>query len=135
MENVVSLFKILGAVAGIISIKTHFKGAFRINGFLYLAFLFMEEIWHDVQKGYESILSSISSQTLAVSPAINYIVDLWPNLWCNNSKAIFFLGANFFVFGICFISPQNACFWCALCGKVTAFLSLSPNYTSYKPLS
>ena len=76
-----------------------------------------------------SILSSIYSQTLAVSPAINDLMDLCPNIWCKNSKAIFFLDSNFFVFEICFIYPQNACFLCALCGKVTTFLSLSPKYT------
>ena len=71
-----SLAKLLGAVDGIISIKTHLKGAFGFSGFLDLAFLFIGDILHGVQKGYGSILSSISSQTLVVSPANNDLVDL-----------------------------------------------------------
>ena len=75
-----SLVRLLGAVDGIISIKTHLKGAFGFSGILDLAFLFIEEILHEVQKGSASIFSSASSQTLAVSPAINDLVDLCPNL-------------------------------------------------------
>ena len=70
----------MDAVDGIISIKTHLKGDFGLSGILDLAFLFIEEIWHDVQKGYGNIISSTSSQTLAVSPANNDLVDLWPNI-------------------------------------------------------
>ena len=44
------------------------------------------------------------------------------------SKSIFFLDGNFFVFHISFISPQNACFLCTLCGKVTELFSFAPNY-------
>ena len=75
-----SLVRLLGAVDGIISIKTHLKGAFGFSGILDLAFLFIEEILREVQKGSGYILSSISSQTLAVSPANNDLVDLCPNL-------------------------------------------------------
>ena len=107
------------------------KGVFGFSEFLDLAFLFIEEIWHDVQKGSWSILSSIPFQTFAVSTAINDLVDLCPNLWCNNSKATFFLGANLFYFY--FIPPKKACFRCALCGKVTGFFSLSPKYTVQNP--
>ena len=71
-----SLVKLLDAVDGIMSIKTHLKGAFGLSGILDLVFLFIEEILHDVPKGYGYILSSISSQTLAVSPANNDLVDL-----------------------------------------------------------
>ena len=71
-----SLVKLLGDVDGIISIKTHLKGAFGFSGFLDPAFLFMEEIWHDVQKESGSILSSISSQILGVSPGNNDMMDL-----------------------------------------------------------
>ena len=52
-----SFVKRFGAIDGIIAIKPHLKGAFGFNGFLDLEFLFMEEIWHDVQKGSWSILS------------------------------------------------------------------------------
>ena len=41
-ENVESLVKKFGAVDGIMSIKTHFKGDFGFNGILNIAFLFME---------------------------------------------------------------------------------------------
>ena len=75
-----SLVRLLGAVDGIISIKTHLKGAFGYSGILDLAFLFIEEILHEVQKGSGYILSSKSSQTLAVSPAKNDLVDVCPNL-------------------------------------------------------
>ena len=67
--------KRFGAIDGIMSIKTHVMGAFGFSGFLYLAFLFMEEIWHDVQKGSGFILSSISSQTLLAYPTSNDLVD------------------------------------------------------------
>ena len=57
------------------------------------------------------------------------MVDLCPNLWCNNSKSTFFLGAIFFDFYICFIFTKNAYLLCEICVKVTAFFSLFPNYT------
>ena len=44
LEKVVLLVKLLGAVDGIISIKTHLKGAFSFGEILDLAFLFIEEI-------------------------------------------------------------------------------------------
>ena len=86
-----SLVRLLGAVDGIISIKTQSKGAFGFSGILDLAFFFIEEILHEVQKGSGSIINSTYSQTLAVYPANNDLVDLCPNLLCSNSKAIFFL--------------------------------------------
>ena len=75
-----SLVKLLGAVDGTISIKTHLKGDFGLSGILALVFLFIEEILHEVQKGSGTILSSTSSQTFAVSPANNDLVDLCHNL-------------------------------------------------------
>ena len=71
-----SLVKRFGAVYGIMSIKPHLKGDFGFNGLLDPAFLFMEEIFHDVQKGSEYIFRSISSQILLVSPAKNGMVYL-----------------------------------------------------------
>ena len=56
-----SLVKLLGAVDGTIYIKTHLKGDFGLSGILDLAFFFIEEIWHDLQKGYGYILSYTSS--------------------------------------------------------------------------
>ena len=58
---------------------------------------------------------------------------MWPNLWCNNSKAIFLLAGNFFFFDISFIFPRNAWLFCALCGKVTALFFFAPNYTVQNP--
>ena len=66
----------MDAVDGSISIKTHLKGAFGLSVILDLAFLFIEEILDDVQKGSGYILSSISSQTLAVSLSNNDLVNL-----------------------------------------------------------
>ena len=43
LEEVVSLVRLVGAVDGIISIKTHLKGSLGFNGILDLAFLFIEE--------------------------------------------------------------------------------------------
>ena len=129
-----SLFKLLGAVDGIIPIKPHLKGGFGFSGILDLAFLFIEEILHYVQKGSGYILSSTPSQKSVVSPYNNYLVDMWPNLWCNNYRAIFFLAGNFFVFDIYLIYPKNAFFLYALCGNVTAFFSFAPKYTVKKPL-
>ena len=101
-----SLVKRFNFVDGIISIKTHLKGAFGLSGHLDLAFLFIEEILHDVQKGSGYILSSISSQTLSVSPDNSDLVDMWPNLWCINYKTIFSFASDLFLFDISLISPK-----------------------------
>ena len=129
-----SLVRLLGAVDGIISIKTHLKGAFGFSGILDLAFLFIEEIWQEVQKGSGSFLSSISSQTLALSSDNNDLVDMCPNLWCNNSKAILFLAEYLFFFDTSWFFPVKACFLCALCGNVTALSYFAPKYTVQNPL-
>ena len=76
LENILSLDKPFGAVEGIMSIKTHLKDDFGFSEVLHLAFFFMEEILHDVKKGSGSIFSSISSQTLSVSPFNNDLVDM-----------------------------------------------------------
>ena len=82
-----------------------------------------------MQKGSESILSSISYQKFAVSPSINNLVYLCPNLWCKNPEATFFLGAILFYLYISFVLPKNSCFLCGLCGRVTAFFFSSPKFT------
>ena len=112
-------------------IKTHLKGAFGFNGVFDIAFLFIEDIWNNLQKGSKFILSSIFFQIFAVYPVINDLVDLSSNLWCNNSKttAIFLIANISFDFDICYISPNNVCFFCVLCGKVTTFFSLLKKYT------
>ena len=55
-----------------------------------------------------------------------------PNLWCINSKAIFFLFRFFFELSILF--PEKAGFLTALCGNVTALSSFAPKYTVQNPL-
>ena len=106
-----------------------FERCLSFNVFLDLYFLFIEYICHDVKKVYGSILTSISCQTFAVYPKINNLLDMCLYLWCNNFKATFFLGSNLFDLAFSFIFTKNACFLCALCGRVTAFFSLSPKYT------
>ena len=86
-----SLVKILDAIDGIIFIKTHLKGVFGLSGILELAFLFIENIWHYVQKGSGYILSSTSSQKLAVSPSNNDLLDLCPNIYVIILKQFSFL--------------------------------------------
>ena len=55
---------IFDAVDGITSLKTHLKGAFGFNGSLDIAFLFIEEILHEVQKGPGFIFSSTYYQII-----------------------------------------------------------------------
>ena len=43
--------------------------------------------------------------------------------------AIFFLAGNLFFFYISLIFPRNACFFCVLCGNVTAFFFSATKYT------
>ena len=71
-----SLVKLFGSVDGIMPIKAHFRVAFGFSGFLDLAFLFVEEIQHGLQKGSGYFLILISSQALVVSPSNNDLVDL-----------------------------------------------------------
>ena len=71
-----SLVKFLGTVDIIISINTHLKDASGLSEFFDLAFLFIEEIWHYVQKWSGYILRYISSKTLAVFTGNNDLVDL-----------------------------------------------------------
>ena len=86
------------------------------------------------KKGSGFILSLIYFQIIAVSPEINDLVDLCPNIWCNNPKAILFLGAILFDVEISFVFTKNECFLCALCGRVTEFFSVSTNYSDLNPL-
>ena len=100
-------------MAGIVSIKPNLKGAFGFIGFLDLAFLFIEDISRYLQKGYGSILCSMSFQKFVAYPAINDLLDMCPNLWCNNTKETFFLGGNFFDLYFS-VYTKNPCFTCAL---------------------
>ena len=88
--------------------------------------LFIEDVWHDVQKGSGYILGSISCQKFEVPPAINDLVYLCPNIWCNNSKASLFLGDTFFDLAFSFVFTKDVYFLYGLCSRVTAFYFLSP---------
>ena len=122
----------MGGFAGIDSIKTHLKRSYGINGVLDIDFLLMEDIWHDVKKGSGYIIISISCQTFAVSPAINYLVDMCTNLWCNNYKTK--LGATFLGLIFSFLFTKIACLLCTLCEKIANFLFLLLNYNVQKLL-
>ena len=73
-------------------------------------------------------------QIFAVYPASNDLVDMCPNIWCNNSKETFFLAICFFDFDFYFVFNEDACFLCALCGKVTPFCALLLKTTVQNPL-
>ena len=116
-----SFVKNLEYMAGIMSMNTHFKGVLIFIGVFDIDFLFIVDIWHDVQNGSGSTLSSISFQTFALSPASSDLLDLCPNLWCNNSKETLFLGICFCDFEFSLVFTKNACFLCVMCSNVTAF--------------
>ena len=112
--------------------KTHLKGAFGSNGFwarLFIHWIYLtlcaKGVWIYPKL---NILSKVS-----VYIAINYLVDLFPNLWCNNSKATLFLGYIFFNLVFYFVFTKNSRFLCAPCGRVTTFSLLLTKYTMQKP--
>ena len=109
--------------------KTHLRGVLRCIGNLDLCFLLSVEIWHDVQKGLRSTLSSISFQTFVVYPVNSNMVDLCTNLWCNNYREIIYSIVWFCNLYLFFVFTKNACFLCELCGRVTVFCFLSPKKT------
>ena len=116
------------------SMNTHLKGILAFISVFDLAFFYIVDILHDVHNGSVSTLSSMPCQTFAVSPVSSDLVDLCPNLWCNNSKETFFLGICFFDFDFSFIFIKNTCFLCALYSNVTIFCLLSLNKTVQNPL-
>ena len=127
--KVVSFVKLLEDMAGMISMNTHLKSVLGFRAVFDLYFLFIVDIWHNVNKGSVSTLMSMSCQNVSVSPTSSELLDLCPNLWCNNSKETLFLGICFCDFDFYFIFTKNACFICALCGNVIAFCSLSLDKT------
>ena len=108
-----------------LSMNTHLKGVLVFIGVFDLGFIFIVEIWHDVHNGSGYTLISISCQTISVYPDSRDLVDLCPNLWCNNSKEIFFWGILFCGFKFSFVFTKNACFFFAVCGNFATFCSLS----------
>ena len=121
-------------MAGMVSIYTYLKYFLGFRGVFDLDFLLFVEIWHDVQKGSGSTLSSMSFQNLALSPTSSEIVDLCPNIWWNNSEETFLLGIYFCDFDFSFVFSKHACFCCAMCDNVTAFCSFSLKKNLFKTL-
>ena len=78
-------------MAGIISMNTHLKGVLVFSGVFDLEFLLIVDKWHDVQKGSGSTLRTAYCQTSTVSPFSTYLVNMFPNIWCNISIESFFL--------------------------------------------
>ena len=108
-----------------ISMKTYLKGVLGFSGVFGLDFLLTVEIWHDVHKVSGPTLSSMSCKILSVSPSSSDLVNLCPNIWCNNSRYILFLGVFFCGFDLSFVLTKKSCFLCALCSNVTVLCSLS----------
>ena len=98
-------------MAGMMSINTHLKSVLDFIAVFDLAFLFFVGIWHELQNGSWSTLSSICCQNISVYPYSSDLVDLCPNLWCNNSRDTFFLGIFFCDFDFSFIFTKNECFF------------------------
>ena len=108
------------------SIKTYLKGAFGFSGFLDLAFLFMEEIWHDVEKGSGCLLSSITSQTFGLPPSNNGLV----NLSGETILKQFFLDHFFWHF---LYFPPKCIFPLCTMWSCIRFFYFDPKYTVQKP--
>ena len=81
-----SYVRLLEDVAVMMSTNTHLKGVVDFREVLDISFLFIVDIWHDVQNGLGYTLSSMSCQKMEASTASSDIVDRCPNLWYNNSK-------------------------------------------------
>ena len=91
-------------------------GVLDYRGAFDLFFLFIMEIWYDVQNGSGFVLSSISCQTFAVSPPSSDLVDLCPILWFNNPKETLFFEiflCGFFVL-FCFYQKYMIFLWCTV---------------------
>ena len=55
-------------MAGMMSMNTHLKGVLEFRGVIDLDFLFIVDIWHDVQNVSGYTLTLMSFQTFALSP-------------------------------------------------------------------
>ena len=75
---------------------------------IYTFHLFIVKICHDVQKEIVSTLNSMSCQTFTVYTEIIDLVDLCPNIWCNNLKDTFFQEFDFLIltFPSFFLKPK-----------------------------
>ena len=112
-------------MAGMMSMKTHLKGVLAFRGVLYLAFLFILDIWHDVQNGLGSTLRSMYFQKKSISLASSNLVYPCPNIWCNNSKYTFFFRNLLLWFWRFLHFLQKCMFICDMWVNVTELCSLS----------
>ena len=111
-----SFVQLLVDVAGMISLNTHLKGVLDFRGIFDISFLFILEIYNDVQNVSGSTLRSIYWQTFAVSPYSNDLVDLCPNIWFNNSKETFLFWFCFLILNFLLFIPKMHVFFvrCAI---------------------
>ena len=72
--------KALEDVAGMVSMKTHFKCFLGLIGVFDTYLIFIVEILYAVQKGSGSTLNSMPCQTFSLSPSSSNLVYLCPNL-------------------------------------------------------
>ena len=114
--------------------NTHLKAILGFRGFFDIDFLFIVEIWHDIQKGSGYTLNEISCQIVVASPSSSYLLYRCHNIWCNSSKETLFLRFFFLIFNFPSCFTINACFWCALCGNATVLCPLSLKKTVQNPL-
>ena len=102
--------KNLEYMAGIMYMNNHLKCGLGFRGIFDISFLFIVEIWYDVQKGSLSTLRSMYCQIFSVSPASSDLVDLCPNISWNNPKETLFLIIFFCDFVFSFVLNKNAFF-------------------------
>ena len=86
-----------------VSIKTHLKGALGFRSILDIGFLFIVDIFRDVNKWSGSNPISIFCQILAVSPSTMDLVGLCPNLWWCNSREVLLMGIVVLGFDFSFV--------------------------------
>ena len=117
----------------IITMNTHLKGDLGFRGFLWYSILVhcWDMTWCTERVGIYFDLNELPK--FRVSIAINDLVDLCPNLWCNNLKETLLFGICFCNFDFPFICTKNACFCCVLCINFTTFCSLTLKNTTKKP--
>ena len=92
--------------------NTHLKGVVGFCGVFEIAFWFIVDILHYVQKGSGYTLRSISYQELIVSPASSELVDLHPNLWYNHSRDLFLFTFLLFLQKKIMFSMHTICKYC-----------------------
>ena len=101
-----SFVKILEYMAGIMSRNTHLKGVLGFRYVFDLDFLFIVDIWHDVQKRSESTLISIFPKYLQY---LQPVLTLWTCVLIFDAiilKKCYFLGICFCGFDFTFVKKM-----------------------------